>query len=212
MARTSGEAPFGKAAAFRRVIKRNRITTVLAAAFLLALLYGSVLISQADANLQEKLSFLTQEYSVQRGAQSLLTTFLSSFSLSFVYLAAAFFLGFFAFGQPVSVFIILFRGFVLGLAMGQIYLNHQWQGVLYCAVLVVPFSVTFAFVLIAALKDSIQSSNLFLGTMFPKLGGGATELTLKMYAVRYAFYLLFIILTSALDAGLNFFFAETLAL
>ena len=201
MTRTSGGLPSGGMASVRKALRRNRIMAVLLGSFLVAMLYGSVLIAQADDALKEKLLFLTQEYLSTRGEQSVLTTFLSSLSTSAVYLVSAFFLGFFALGQPVCVFMVLFRGFGLGLSMGQIYLNYQAQGFLYCLVLIVPAAVLFT------LKDSIQSSNLFLAVFFPKLGAVATPAALKVYGIRYLIYLVLTILTAAIDSGMNFLFS-----
>lgn len=207
MTRTSSGISTGGVSVIKRALRRNRITAVLLAAFLLAMLYGSVLIAQADDDLKNKLLFLTQEYLSSRGEQSVLSTFLTSISTSSLYLVAAFLLGFFAFGQPCCIFIMLFRGFGLGLAMGQIYIKYQAQGFLYCLVLIVPAAVFVTLVLAAALKDSIQSSNLFLAVLFPKLGTVATPATLKVYGIRYLVYALMLLLAAALDAGLNFLFS-----
>ena len=97
MTRTSGGLPSGGMSSVWKALRRNRIMAVLLGSFLVAMLYGSVLIAQADDALKEKLLFLTQEYLSTRGEQSVLTTFLSSLSTSAVYLVSAFFLGFFAF-------------------------------------------------------------------------------------------------------------------
>ena len=207
MTRTSGGLPSGGMSSVWKALRRNRIMAVLLGSFLVAMLYGSVLIAQADDALKEKLLFLTQEYLSTRGEQSVLTTFLSSSSTSAVYLVSAFFLGFFAFGQPICVFMVLFRGFGLGLSMGQIYLNYQAQGFLYCLVLIVPAAVLFILILVSALKDSIQSSNLFLAIFFPKLGAVATPAALKVYGIRYLIYLVLTILTAAIDSGMNFLFS-----
>ena len=212
MTRTSDEMHVPAFVSVKRMMKQNRLTTVLLAAFLVALLYGSVLMSQADQTLQDKLSFLTQEYISNRGEQSIISTFLSSLSTNGLYLGAAFLLGFFALGQPFSMFIMLFRGFGLGLAMGNIYTHHQAEGVLYCMVFIVPAAVLFTFVLVAALKDSIQFSNLFLASIFPRLGTAASGETLKFYCAKYAFYLLLILLISAFDAAINFLFSSIIRL
>ena len=156
MTRTSGGLPSGGMASVRKALRRNRIMAVLLGSFLVAMLYGSVLIAQADDALKEKLLFLTQEYLSTRGEQSVLTTFLSSLSTSAVYLVSAFFLGFFALGQPVCVFMVLFRGFGLGLSMGQIYLNYQAQGFLYCLVLIVPAAVLFTLIQMC-IRDRLTS-------------------------------------------------------
>lgn len=212
MTRTSDDRRMSAFLSVKRIIKQNRLATLLLVAFLIALLYGSVLMSQADQVLQDKLSFLTQEYISNRGEQSILSTFLSSFSTNGLYLGVAFLLGFFALGQPFSVFIMLFRGFGLGLAMGNIYTHHQAGGVLYCMVFIVPAAVLFTFVMISALKDSIQFSNLFLASIFPKLGAVASGETLKIYCLKYAFYLLLILLISALDSAINFLFSSIIKL
>ncbi len=213
MARTSGTLPSGGMAAIRRVFRRNKIMSVLLVSFLVAMLYGSVLISQADESLKNKLVFLTQEYLSIRGEQSVLSTFLTSISTLSIYLVSGFLLGFFAFGQPCCIFIILFRGFGLGLSMGQIYLDYQAQGVIYCLVLIVPAAVLFTLILTAALKDSIQLSNLFLAVLFPRFGNlAAQESLLKVYTIRYLVYFLLTFLIAALESGMNFLFSGIIPL
>ncbi len=213
MARTSGTLPSGGMAAIRRVFRRNKIMSVLLVSFLVAMLYGSVLISQADESLKNKLVFLTQEYLSIRGEQSVLSTFLTSISTLSIYLVSGFLLGFFAFGQPCCIFIILFRGFGLGLSMGQIYLDYQAQGVVYCLVLIVPAAVLFTLILTAALKDSIQLSNLFLAVLFPRFGNlAAQESLLKVYTIRYLVYFLLTFLIAALESGMNFLFSGIIPL
>lgn len=212
MTRTSDAARLPGLTSVRKLIKQNRLTVLLLGFFLVALLYGSVLMGQADETLQEKLSFLTQGYISSRGEQSILSTFLSSLSSNCLYLGAAFLLGFFAVGQPFSLFIMLFRGFGLGLAMGNIYAQHQFNGVLYCMAIIVPAAVLFTFVMMAALRDSIQFSTLFLATIFPKVGAGASKETLKVYCAKYAFYLLLMLLISGLDSALNFLFSPIIRL
>ncbi len=211
MTRTSGAPAGSGVAAIKRTFRRNRIAAVLLISFLAAMLYGSVLIAQSDAGLKEQLQFLTQEYFTTRGEQPILSTFLSSLSTSALYLVSAFFLGFFAFGQPVCVFIVLFRGFGLGISMGQIYLNYQMNGFLYCLVLIAPVAVLFTLVLVSALKDSIQMSNLFLALFFPKLGTATVE-ALKTYGIRYLAYAILAVVIAALDAGMNFLFSGILPL
>ena len=213
MARTSGTLPSGGMAAIRRVFRRNKIMSVLLVSFLVAMLYGSVLISQADESLKNKLVFLTQEYLSIRGEQSVLSTFLTSISTLSIYLVSGFLLGFFAFGQPCCIFIILFRGFGLGLSMGQIYLDYQAQGVVDCLVLIVPAAVLFTLILTAALKDSIQLSNLFLAVLFPRFGNlAAQESLLKVYTIRYLVYFLLTFLIAALESGMNFLFSGIIPL
>lgn len=99
MTRTSDEMHVPAFVSVKRMMKQNRLTTVLLAAFLVALLYGSVLMSQADQTLQDKLSFLTQEYISNRGEQSIISTFLSSLSTNGLYLGAAFCLAFLHLGS-----------------------------------------------------------------------------------------------------------------
>lgn len=206
MTRTSGGTPSGGMASIKRAFRRNRIMAVLLISFLAAMLYGSVFIAQVGADLEEQLRFLTQEYLTTRGEQPILSTFLSSLSTSALYLISAFFLGFFAFGQPVCIFIMLFRGFGLGISMGQIYLHYQLNGFLYCLVLIAPVAVLFTLVLASALKDSVQMSNLFLAIFFPKLGTAA-EGALKMYGTRYLVYAILAVVIASLDAGMNFLFS-----
>ncbi len=211
MTRTSGAPSGNGVTAIKRTFRRNRIAAVLLISFLAAMLYGSVLAAQSDAGLKEQLQFLTREYFTTRGEQPILSTFLSSLSTSALYLVSAFFLGFFALGQPICVFIVLFRGFGLGISMGQIYLNYQMNGFLYCLVLIAPVAVLFTLVLVSALKDSIQMSNLFLALFFPKLGTATAE-ALKTYGIRYLAYAILAVVIAALDAGMNFLFSGILPL
>ena len=212
MERTSQREFLTGWSSLKRNIRHNRLVVAFLSVFLLSLFYGSFLMSHGNEPLQNILSFLTREYISGREEQSLLTTFLTVLSSSILYLAFGFLLGFFAFGQPVDFFIIFFRGFGLGLAMGNIYMNHHFSGVLYCLVLIVPAAVLFTIVLICALRDSLKLSNLFLSSAFPRLGAGVSAEILKAYCVKYIFYFILVLGVCGADTLLNFIFSPMLGL
>ena len=199
MTRTSGEGhSFGRS--WKRIWKRERIPALLGACFLGAVLYGALLSVRAGNTVREQLSFLMDETLSAGGDPEFVTLFRASFLPALLYWSVAFLLGFFALGQPFGFFLMAFRGLGLGLSMGQLYGDHLGEGILYCAVFLVPSAVLSALVLIAAFRDALQSSNLFWKRMFSGSGEGATAGTLRLYLMRYLVYLLLLAAAAALHA------------
>ena len=124
-----------------------------------------------------------------------------------LYLLLSFFSGFFAIGQPVCFAIALCRGFGLGLSMGNIYINYHLSGVLYSLLAIVPIAVFYLFLMLIALKDSVQMSTLFLSSAFPKINGEMSKQKFALYCKKYLVYFVIAAIISFLDAVGSFIFS-----
>ncbi len=67
MIRTSTGSPYSGIATIKKSIKRNRILAILLCSFFIAMLYGSVLIAQADTNLKRKAAVFNTRVFVKQG-------------------------------------------------------------------------------------------------------------------------------------------------
>ena len=108
-------------------LKRIHFIKVIVVLFLIGMVYGALLVGLGQAQTQEQLSFLTEQFIGKRAEQSIMYTFIGSFNSSAVLLLALFVLGFCAVGQPVALFLPVFHGLGLGISMAYLYSTQGFQ-------------------------------------------------------------------------------------
>ncbi len=122
--------------------------------------------------------------------------FLNSLSTELLQLLLLFFCGFCAIGQPVSVFLLFYRG--LGLGMTGTYLAQQGrEAFLYYGIVLLPQTLLLLVIQIIATRESIGFSMSFLRQLFG--GNRSTELPARIYILR--FVILLILTTIAAGTG-----------
>ena len=120
-----------------------------------------------------------------------------------VLLLVLFVSGLSACGIPVVVLVPLFWGVGLGLSLAYYYTDGL-NGVLLCAVLLLPPTVPKAAVLLMACKQSLHMSAQMLGRLFPRGArcGGLWQ-TFRTYCGRFFLLLPIVLLAGVLDVGLR---------
>lgn len=186
---------------------KNKLIVILFVLFFAGVLYGSLAAAFAPADIIEKLAGITGGFADKRAEQSLFITFLNSFASNMLILAVVFVLGFSAVTQPAELFVPLFYGLGLGISMGYIYKTRLFEGVVYCAVLVIPHTVISLIAIILAVRESFFMSNLFLGCVVPKLTGELSAETVKLYSLKALVLSGAVLIAAAADCLLTFIFA-----
>lgn len=123
------------------------------------------------------------------------------------YIAIAYFSGTSAFGCLVLPVICVVRGISNGILTAYIYCTYNIVGIGYTALVIAPYFVFSAFVLLLACRESLCFSERILKNTLPK----GTSINLfndyKIYTLRYLIILLLAIVSSLFDAILtNMFF------
>lgn len=195
-----------------QTLRKNSYYVVVFAAFLAGMFYGAFLVGKIDESTAGLLGMLTDEYLASRISQSIWQTFISSLVSSVPYLILLFLLGFLSIGQPLIVVAPVFRGIGLGVTMGGLYLDYGMQGVLYCAVLIMPITLLVTFVLISASRNALKMANLFLSPVLREERAGASADALRIYCIKFLVFALVLLGASLLDALLNFLFSSLFAL
>ncbi len=188
-------------------LKNISFLKILFVLFLIGMVYGALLVGLCDSSIQDKLSFLTQEFVSKRSEQSIVVTFLSSLGSSSLLLFILCLLGFSAIGQPAALFIPIFRGLGLGMSMAQMYASYSAKGVLFCCILILPQAAVSTVGLILGTRESIRFSNVFFRYFRPEKYSPPESGLLKMYLVKFTVLFGFMICSALIDAIFTFLFA-----
>lgn len=208
MHRTIPQA-IGRAGLFSALAQyKKRISLlILLLCFIVGMMYG-VLLLRSQTDVYSHLRFWTTEYTQSLQDQSLLQNFFSSFSSMFLFLLAAYLLGFSSIGQPCILLIPLFRGLGLGAFMGYLYVEQGMAGIGYSILILLPYSlITLAAILIGC-REALRLStalfrNVLLGTGAP-IGIGV----LKLYHIKFLILCLFVLTAAVLNTICVFLFAR----
>ena len=127
-----------------------------------------------------------------------------------LYLAAVFLLGAFAFGQPASTALLIYRGIGIGVSVYSLYRTAGMRSMPAVIVLILPLAVGTVFVSVLAVRESVRSSNRLLKAMTSDNSGSHERSGLKMYCIRFAVLLLISFVISVADSLMNYVFADLL--
>lgn len=175
--------------------------------FVLGMMYG-VLLLRSQTDVYTYLQFWTGEYTQSLQERSLLQNFWAAFSSIFLFLFAAYLLGFSSIGQPCILLIPLFRGLGLGSFMGYLYVEKGIAGIGYSILILLPYSLLALVTIVIGCREALRlSASLFrsalLGTGTP-IGISA----LKLYHIKFLILCLFLLTAAVLNTICVFLFAR----
>lgn len=188
-------------------LKRIHFIKVIVVLFLIGMVYGALLVGLGQAQTQEQLSFLTEQFIGKRAEQSIMYTFIGSFNSSAVLLLALFVLGFCAVGQPVALFLPVFHGLGLGISMAYLYSTQGFQGILFTLILILPSAAISTIALFLGTRESVRFSNSIFRMLFPEKYEVPQQSGLKLYLIRFGVLLLFDVAAAMVDSVCTFLFA-----
>lgn len=151
--------------------KRYLKHCVLVLLLLIGLAVGAVFAGKADEQLMNSLDFLFTTNITARLEQDVFATFCSCFASDFIFIFAIFLLGMAPWGIPVIPFIVLFKGFGIGITAGYLVSLHSLAGVGFYLLIILPGTFLFCFALILLSAHSIY----FSSKMFRQLFGKANQ-------------------------------------
>lgn len=193
MQRTSpGEAVRRPMLLDRSDIRKKAPFFLLLGLFLFGMIYGVLLIRGGDG-VSGQLDFLVSEYTLELQNQGLLRSFVSSFGSVFSFVLTAYLLGFCAIGLPLILVIPFFKGLGLGAFMGYLYVTQGFQGVGYCLLILLPYTLIALLTIAIGCREAMRLSGaLFRGALLgngPPIGPGA----LKLYHIKFLILCLFML-------------------
>lgn len=178
-------------------------------AALFGVLLGTVLVWILNSSQQESLASITQGFVEGRKGKAFLEIASSSFFSAAVYLITAFFLGFCAIGQPVSLLLPFFKGLGLGLSMAKIYLVYGISGVGICTAMILPNALVVILAVILASRESIRLSNIFFNAV--RRGASSEDAdVLKSYFLKFTVLILLALAGAVADGLLSLLFSKML--
>lgn len=187
---------FNSALAF---LRKNWCVLLLALAFVIGLVFGSVIMKNNPTVLKWAESY-TNSYLDLRNNGSFWQIFMSSFMVSFSFLLINSVLGTSVIGVSTVPLIIGLRGAVLGSLMGTVYLKLSLKGVIINALAIVPTSVVSVLVLIISAREAIRLSATVIKITLPNSPPRNLSPAFSCFLKRTAVLLIPIILSSLIDA------------
>lgn len=165
--------------------------------FFLGLLYGALLL-KGDSGILAQFAIIRQTTLQERLQGGFGVVFWQSLVSNFLFLFGSALCGLWAVGQPFALFLLLAKGLGLGGFIGSLFLQYGAAGIGYAAVLIVPGAVIGIFALLLSVREAICLS----GVLFQTLRGAECALdrkTTKLYVLKQAILLLFLLAASLLD-------------
>lgn len=147
---------------------------------LIGLAVGAVFAGKADEQLINSLDFLFTTNISARLEQDVFGTFCACFASDFIFLISIFLLGMAPWGIPVIPFVILFKGFGVGITAGYLISLHSLAGVGFYLLIILPGTFLFCFALILMSVHSFYFST----KMFRQLVGKANEFTVMSESLK----------------------------
>lgn len=147
----------------RYFIKRYGMMCVMILLLFCGLAFGSVFAQNADSNLLNSLDFLFTTNLEARLSQDFIGTFCACFASNFIFIISLFLLGFTPWGALVIPFVLLFKGYGIGLTAGYLFVKQSLAGVGFYLLILLPGTFLFSLALIKfSVKSFLLSKQMFL--------------------------------------------------
>lgn len=140
--------------------------------------------------------FISGGLAFRSGESTIFEILKMNFCGVFFILLFLFVLGFFTFGQVISIPVILYRGFSLGTSVTLMMYEFGSKGILLSSVLIIPFGIFTNIAILLAVRETIRGSDMLFKYIFFCREKENTKKFVKLYAIR------FVVLISLLAVGM----------
>lgn len=158
---------------------------VLAAMFLIGMIYGVLLLSFDSKAMSGTISLITGEYTSKLKGQGVFESFVSAFWSAFIFVLIPYLLGYSAIFQPIILLVAWFKGLGLGFFMANLYLSYGFSGVGFCALVIMPATIIGLFCMIVSSREALKLSNMFFFSFAGKSREAVTLKAIKLYNVKF---------------------------
>jgi hypothetical protein len=178
--------------------QRRKILTLLLCCLAAA---GAVAGSVYSAAKGGALPVRIHQYFLPETGSAVLRTMLHTMLSSAVFIAIAYFFGLSAFGQPLGIALIVYRGFGIGAASAALYSAYGSGAVLKVLALLLPKALAVTLVSVLAVRELMRASQCVL--RFWTYGGIPDERSadLRRYSLKFAVLMLISLLISLADGA-----------
>ncbi|MBP3762078.1 MAG: stage II sporulation protein M [Ruminococcus sp.] len=150
---------------------------------------------------------LHQYFSPVYSGDTLLDVFRNTFMSLALFTAAAFVMGMFTFGQVFGVFLLIYRGYGIGISAAVMYYTMGFGAIPAVVILLLPKALCVVFVSMLAVRELMRSSC----AVFRYVTGGNTESDsgfFRLYCIKFAVITAISAIISAADSLMNYIFAK----
>ncbi len=123
---------------------------------------------------------------------------------SAVFIVAAFFIGLFAFGQPVGAAMLIYRGFGIGGSAAMMYSLYGNDAAAPVLVLITPKAVAVIILSVLAVRELIRSSGAIFSGIISENSHDEKRMNFKLYCIKFSVLLLLSLIVAAADTALNY--------
>lgn len=145
--------------------------------------------------------YLLPEYS----GGTIYEVFRNTFISLGAFTGTAFLMGLSAFGQPVGLLMLLYRGFGIGVAVSSAYLSKGLHGIPTVLVLILPECIAVTFISVLAVRELMRLSKSMF--MFMISDASHTEKTFRLYCLEFLVLIFFSLITAVLATVFNYIFS-----
>lgn len=181
--------------------RTNRAMLLLAAVFLVGMVFGAVNSGSAGMRTLSRLDFLFAGNFKARADLPLISIFSASFASAFLFILACFLCGLSMWGAFFIPTVPFFRGFGLGLTSGYLYVTYGWKGFLYNFAVILPGAFFCCLAILAASLEGMRYSRSLAAR-----GAAAKEIPIKNYLMRFGGILACACVAAVLDVLMSALF------
>lgn len=125
-------------------------------------------------------------------------------------IAVIFCTGFFAVGQPVSIIMLTYRGFGIGLSTAYTYMMFGKSGIYLTLIFIVPKILAGSVVIMLALRESLRLSNIIYSYLFRSSPEENMGKYVRLYCLKFLILIFLAFIIAVADGGINYFFGYLL--
>lgn len=128
--------------------------------------------------------------------------------ISIAFTALVFLLGFFAFGQPFGIALLVYRGFGIGASAALMYTLYGGKAFVLILITVLPKAAALTFIAVLAVRELIRASVFSLSCWISENGNDSKRMSIQLYCLKFIVLAVMVIIAAAVDAAINFAFAR----
>lgn len=132
---------------FSYLFKRYGVTLVFVLLILLGMVLGAMYAKSAESQTLKSLDFLFTTNLDARLSHSALGTFCACFASDFIFLISVYLLGTAPWGLPFELFVVMFKGFGIGITAAYLFISHGLGGVGFYLLVLLPGTFLFCIAL-----------------------------------------------------------------
>lgn len=182
-----------------KIISKNKLIFLLILILLVGMITGTICAKFANDNLIDNLDFLFASNIKTRSEQSMIDTFVASFTSSFVFTAILILMGLSVWGIIFIPIIPFLRGFGLGLIAGFLCSNYGFKGILFHILVLLPGVFISSIGIILEARESIKLSARIIASLSPHGNISNQWQNLKIFFIRSGYIFIILAVSSIID-------------